>query len=127
MYPSGRWRGYWEQDGVGRQTMRDLFLHFDSGKITGKGHDVVGVFVFEGTYDHQGHVTLIKHYLGQHDVAYSGRYDGEGTIYGQWSIGLPWSYGMDFRGPFALFPDEDPDVADAPILEVALPTKPGAL
>lgn len=117
MYPSGRWRGYWEQAYVGRHTMRDLVLNFSGGMVSGQGHDMVGPFVFSGSYDESGGVALIKQYIGQHQVAYPGRYDGEGTIYGTWNIGPICS------GPFALFPDRQEDLAEAPILEVAIPVK----
>lgn len=117
MYPSGNWRGYWEQEQVGRQTMRDLILNFDGGTVHGQGHDMVGLFTFRGSYDESGGVSLVKQYLGQHQVWYAGRYDGEGTIYGTWNIGPQWS------GPFALFPDRQENVAEAPILEVAIPAR----
>lgn len=117
MYPSGRWRGYWEQEGIGRQTMRDLELSFESGAVRGQGSDAVGLFAFEGHYNSQGAVVLVKKYLGQHNVIYRGTYDGEGTIYGKWNIGAEWT------GNFALFPDKKENIAEAPILEVALPVK----
>jgi hypothetical protein len=106
MYPSGSWRGYWEQAGWGRQPMHELELHFGGGNVRGSGRDVIGRFTFAGTYDYHGLVRLVKQYLGRHQVLYEGTYDGEGTIYGQWSIGDRW------RGPFALSPlrgGADPD------------------
>lgn len=98
MYPSGPWRGYWEQIGIGRQSMSDLILRFSSGQIDGQGIDVVGQFILRGTYDGNGAVMMVKTYLGKHDVLYQGAYDGEGTIHGRWSIGDYWS------GSFALAP-----------------------
>jgi hypothetical protein len=114
MYFSGAWRGYWEQAGFGRQSMFDLTLQFDGGSITGEGYDCIGAFTFAGEYDEQGSVYLVKQYIGRHKVAYNGRYDGEGTIFGHWSIGEFWS------GPFALRPEKFA-VADAPILTIAAP------
>jgi hypothetical protein len=99
MYPSGPWRGYWEQTTYGRQYMEGLTLHFQGGRIEGSGRDVVGAFTFQGTYDGAGTVTLIKQYQGRHQVLYQGTYDGEGTIYGRWSI---WGI---YSGPFALSPE----------------------
>jgi hypothetical protein len=113
MYPSGRWRGYWQQAGFGRQRMRDLVLHFDAGRIEGRGVDIVGPFTFEGEYDETGAVVLVKHYLKRHQVLYRGRYDGEGTIFGEWSIDEQW------RGAFALSPEGFEVPADAPILTIA--------
>jgi hypothetical protein len=106
MYPSGVWRGYWEQPHFGRQPMSDFVLRFADGRVEGEGLDVVGRFTFRGTCDDQGAVVLVKQYLGRHQVLYRGRYDGEGVIHGTWSIGDLWS------GPFALTParsSPDPD------------------
>jgi hypothetical protein len=109
MYPSGSWRGYWEQAGWGRQAMTDLELRFTGGLIEGEGRDVIGPFTFHGTYDERGNVRLVKQYVGRHQVEYLGTYDGEGTIFGRWSIGELWS------GPFALSPLRGPVAPDAPI------------
>src|SRR5690348_13335054 len=95
MYPSGSWRGFWDQAAYGRQTMRDLVLHFSAGRVAGSGVDIVGPFTFDGTYESDGTLNLIKRYP-YHSVNYRGRYDGEGTVYGEWSIGV---YA---RGKFAL-------------------------
>jgi hypothetical protein len=113
MYPSGAWRGYWEQTTWGRQPMHNLVLRFADGTIRGDGVDIIGRFVFQGQYDDSGNVALVKHYAGQHSVRYQGHYDGEGTIYGTWSILSLWS------GPFALSPERFEVPADAPILTIA--------
>ena|SRR6516162_5050374 len=112
MYPSGAWRGYWEQRGWGRQPMEPLFLVFSGGTVRGEGRDIIGAFTFSGSYDNEGHVTLTKQYVGRHSVLYHGTYDGEGTIFGRWSIGEIWS------GPFALSSVAEIDVADEPIYEI---------
>lgn len=111
MYPSGAWKGYWEQDGY-RGTMHPLEFHFAAGRVTGSGYDVVGRFTFSGTYDDSGHVSMVKHYIGAHQVIYEGTWDGEGTIFGQWTISGVWS------GPFALSPDGELNVAELPIMSV---------
>lgn len=67
--------------------MTELRLKFDSGYITGTGRDIIGPFTFHGTIDSQGHVAMIKQYIGQHSVDYVGIYDGEGLLYGDWHIG----------------------------------------
>jgi hypothetical protein len=109
MFPSGPWRGYWEQAGFGREFMHPLVLRFADGIVTGQGSDCVGPFTFEGFYNQDGSVTLVKQYLGQHAVVYQGTYDGEGTIAGRWSIaGL-------LTGPFALSPVVARPGPDAPI------------
>lgn len=98
MYPSGLWRGYWEQPVFGRQPMNDFTLRFAGGAVEGEGHDIVGRFTFRGRYDDRGNVVMVKQYLGRHRVHYRGVYDGEGTIFGTWNIG------DRFSGPFALSP-----------------------
>ena len=96
MYPSGRWFGYLEQPIWGRQLMHELVLHFADGLVRGSGRDVIGRFTFQGQYNEQGVIVMVKQYLGKHQAAvYRGQYDGEGTIFGQWSIGMS-------VGPFAL-------------------------
>lgn len=96
MTNTGAWRGYWEQKGFGRQSMHDLTLQFNGGEVRGTGVDCIGRFTFEGTCDGQGKVVMVKQYLGRHQVLYRGQFDGEGTIFGQWSI---WP--LD-RGEFVL-------------------------
>ncbi|HZY91123.1 MAG TPA: hypothetical protein VFE78_40240 [Gemmataceae bacterium] len=109
MYPSGAWKGFWDQSANGRQEMRGLTLRFVGGTVEGKGRDMVGRFTFRGRYDDQGHVTMVKQYVGRHQVIYEGRYDGEGTIFGQWSIDdMGW-------GKFALSPVRARPAPDAPI------------
>jgi hypothetical protein len=113
MYPSGRWRGYWEQVSWGRQPMQELILRFSSGQVQGHGVDVIGPFTFRGEYDEVGSVVLVKQYFKRHSVLYRGRYDGEGTIFGEWSIDESW------RGPFALRPEKFEVADDVPILAIS--------
>ena len=113
MYPSGVWRGYWEQPVFGRQPMNDFLLRFADGVVEGEGRDIVGRFTFRGTYDDQGNVVLVKQYIGRHRVLYRGRYDGEGAIHGTWSIGEAWS------GPFALSPVRPSPGPDSPIQDIS--------
>jgi hypothetical protein len=82
----GAWKGYWQQRGLGKQSMHDLVLQFGDGAIEGSGVDCVGRFTFQGTCDDHGTVVMIKQYLGRHQVLYEGQFDGEGTIFGRWSI-----------------------------------------
>jgi hypothetical protein len=112
MYPSGAWRGYWEQGAFGRQEMHGLVLRFAGGAVEGEGRDVIGRFTFRGRYDDRGTVALVKQYVGRHEVHYHGTYDGEGTIHGRWHIGENWS------GPFALSPVRGKPAPDAPIREL---------
>lgn len=109
MYPSGIWRGHWDQQDWGRQPMGPLNLRFEHGRIEGEGRDVIGLFTFEGAYDDRGAVRMVKQYVGRHQVHYQGVYDGEGMIFGQWSIPPFWS------GSFALSPVAGTPPTDAPI------------
>jgi hypothetical protein len=118
MFPSGRWRGYWQQKGWGRQAMHNLVLRFEDGLVAGEGIDVVGRFTFAGACGPGGTVVLVKHYPGRHRVVYRGAYNGEGAIVGEWTIG------DHLRGPFALSPEDVEAPADAPILTITA-TPPG--
>ena len=50
-----RWSGWWEQQWLGRQMMRNLTLEVAAdGLVSGGGHDCVGEFTFRGEL----HVTV---------------------------------------------------------------------
>jgi hypothetical protein len=85
--------------------MHGLMLRFAEGVVEGEGRDMIGRFTFSGAYDSEGRVSMIKQYVGRHQVFYAGSYDGEGTIYGQWAIGQT-------TGPFALTPLRGPGAPD---------------
>jgi hypothetical protein len=89
--------------------MHELVLHFSGGLVEGGGRDIIGRFLFHGTCNDKGEVRLVKQYVGRHQVLYVGTYDGEGTIFGRWSIGENQS------GPFALSPLRGWIDPDAPI------------
>jgi hypothetical protein len=112
MYPSGTWRGYWDQTAFGRQPMGPLLLRFNAGRIEGEGRDIIGPFTFAGEFDDHGAIRMVKQYLGRHQVFYEGVYDGEGTIFGEWRIPPLWS------GTFALSPVVGKPRADMPIEEL---------
>ncbi len=77
--------GWWEQGWTGRQYMSDLRMSISGGRVFGSGHDMVGIFTFEGTIDEGGTVVMVKVYP-THNVHYVGKYDGEGTMSGEWEI-----------------------------------------
>ncbi|MCA9259594.1 MAG: hypothetical protein KDA61_10365 [Planctomycetales bacterium] len=87
--------GWWEQGWLGRQAMSPLRLQFFDGSVRGSGADMIGTFTLQGELTTDGEVTLRKRYLRKHEVAYWGRYDGEGCLHGEWSVG-----GM--RGPWMI-------------------------
>jgi hypothetical protein len=93
---TGRWRGWWEQAGIGRRPMYNLTLHMDGGVIEGEGEDCIGPFTFRGHYDAAGNVEMVKQYIGKHRLLYAGTYDDEGGISGRWIYAERWT------GPFAL-------------------------
>jgi hypothetical protein len=74
--------------------MENLRIAFEDGRIRGSGSDMVGPFMLSGIIDAGGTVVIRKQYVGQHEVTYTGVFDGEGTMSGQWNIdGLhgPWA------------------------------------
>lgn len=97
-FPSGPWEGYFLQpDSPGRHVM-ELILTFREGTIRGDGRDVVGEFLFKGTYDREtGKCWWSKRYIGKHDVAYQGYNEGRG-IWGVWEIA------STFKGGFHIWP-----------------------
>lgn len=113
MYPSGAWRGFWQQEGFGRQPMEEFHLTFDNGAIRGRGVDIVGAFTFRGEYDAKGAVSLVKQYLGKHAVTYLGSPDGEGSILGTWTIEQ-----SPYKGPFLMQPVRETKVSDLPIRDL---------
>ena len=80
--------GWWEQDLFGRQPMEKLRISFDAKRIQGAGIDIIGPFSLTGAIEENGAVAIVKRYLGQHSVDYLGTYDGEGSLTGEWRIGL---------------------------------------
>lgn len=116
MYPSGVWRGFWQQEFWGRQPMEAFTLHFRAGEVTGSGVDVVGRFLFTGDYDTKtGAIRLVKQYLGKHQVLYVGHPDGEGCIGGTWTVS---EGGLTTTGPFLLKPELPRPRGDEPIQEI---------
>lgn len=109
MFQSGPWRGFWEQPGFGRQFMENMTLEFESGRIRGRGRDVVGLFTFQGEYTAEGIISLVKQYVGKHYVLYTGSYDGEGVIFGQWHVSENQS------GPFAFQHQQEETTEGLPI------------
>jgi hypothetical protein len=67
--------------------MEHLRVAFSPPRIEGSGTDCIGPFVLEGAIDSSGGVALRKTYVGKHNVAYDGHYDGEGRLWGMWRCG----------------------------------------
>lgn len=112
MYPSGRWDGFWVQSYLGRQAMSAFVLRFAAGRVTGRGHDRVGPFTFEGEYhETTGAVRMVKQYTGKHQVLYVGQPDGEGSIAGTWHL-------TGDSGSFLLRPVLARPTGDEPIQEI---------
>jgi len=120
MFPSGVWRGFWEQEGYGRQPMQDFHLHFRDGLVSGHGIDIVGRFTFHGEFNQKtGVVQLMKQYIGQHQVEYDGRPDGEGCIIGTWTVRMrTGDREYVWTGPFLLQPVVARPSGEEPILEI---------
>lgn len=95
-FPSGPWRGYWEQNLV--RGWMDLHFTFAAGRLSGWGHDALGHFVVHGRYDlATGQVTFEKLIINKHLVNYLGQCRA-GMIAGRWSIP------HDDQGPFRVWP-----------------------
>lgn len=78
--------GWWEQDGYGRQPMHDLVVRVAHDRIFGAGVDVVGRFDLTGELERDGTLEITKRYIGRHTVPYRGWHDGEGRLWGHWSL-----------------------------------------
>jgi hypothetical protein len=104
-FPSGKWTGFWLQRMmVGRQYM-GLWLTFASGRVIGEGCDRVGDFVMSGAYDlRDGRCSILKSYVGSHDVLYDGRNEDDGM----WIWGL-WRLQQLDQGGFHLWPEGEQD------------------
>ena len=118
MYPSGVWRGFWQQEGFGRQTMREFELRFKGERIVGSGTDIVGPFTVRGECNpSNGHVVMVKQYHNKHAVTYDGGPDGEGSIQGTWQIDGSL-FGVTWKGPFLMQPVVAPTPGDDGIREI---------
>jgi len=84
--------GWWEQHVLGRQAMHALALRIAGQTLTGSGTDIVGDFRMSGTLHDGGLVSIDKRYIDGHSVLYTGEHDGEGRMWGLWSI-LGWNGG----------------------------------
>ena len=111
-----KWNGWWEQQGYGRQEMRNLVLNVGlTGETSGGGDDCIGLFTVRGTIFVE--VKLLKQYLGQHSLLYVDTNSGEG-IFGTWRIpGVPMIPGLT-SGRLALFPKGDSASSCAEIREL---------
>jgi len=78
--------GWWEQSFHGRQPMEELRLAVDGRVVDGVGTDLIGPFTLEGHCSADGRVSILKCYLGRHSVRYEGQHDGEGRMWGVWSL-----------------------------------------
>lgn len=119
-FPSGRWRGYFEQ--YGRRTRMTLDLTFARGRLFGDGRDAVGDFMLSGNYDlTSGACEMHKAYLGQHSVEYSGHAAGRG-IAGLWTLSGSRPVPGATSGPFRIWPvGAGEEAAEAVEAEVAAP------
>jgi len=110
----GQWYGqYWQPDGVTSGMVTMLF--FECGKITGEGIDDVGAYRWIGSYSKYSHnnnlaqITMVKNYLGQHSIKYSGYLNKAERIEGEWS-------GFDWTGEF-VFSKKYGDCDTRPIIK----------
>jgi len=103
-FPSGPWTGFFLMPHTGsRRHSTDLQLTFVAGVMTGTGRDYVGPFTIQGKYDlADGKCVWTKHYLGKHNVYYTGFNEGKG-IWGMWDI--PNALAIPCKGGFHIWPE----------------------
>lgn len=90
--------GWWEQVFHGRQPMDGLCLAVEGHDVEGVGTDIIGPFTLQGLVDADGRVSILKSYPGRHAVRYEGQHDGEGRMWGVWSLsGLNGRWMIAFR------------------------------
>ncbi|XP_065651879.1 uncharacterized protein LOC101241070 [Hydra vulgaris] len=90
---SGKAMGYYIQNDIKYEMCFDM-LAFIEGRIAGQGDDKIGSFVIHGEYndngsDANGSFTFKKHYIGKHDVHYSGimmKTETEYSLDGHWMV-----------------------------------------
>jgi hypothetical protein len=121
-FPSGRWTGFYLQYWLpGRHTTK-LELTAAEGQLRATGHDLVGPYTMDGSYDlATGRCEWIKQYVGKHRVTYRGINDGHG-IWGVWEIRLLAGLYLD-RGGFHIWPEgsdvsEESDRTEQVVLEI---------
>lgn len=86
-FPSCFWTGFWQQ--LTLRGKMELGLNFADRMLFGEGRDLVGDFTISGSYDiHTGLCTMLKTYLGHHQVEYDGHVATDG-IRGLWRITYP--------------------------------------
>jgi hypothetical protein len=129
-FPSGPWRGYYEQRGLGGGVGRgrgrmELGLMFRKGRITGSGRDPVGVFTMDGTYDLQSGLCSILKQYATHKVDYRGYNEGKG-IWGQWRINAVFGL-IGSHGPFHIWPVGEGAEAQAEEAEEEVPAGPATV
>ena len=95
--------------------MDEFQLSFTNGEVRGRGIDIIGPFTFRGEYDTAGgSIGLVKQYVGKHAVIYRGEPDGEGSIFGTWSVEND-VFGITFKGPFLMQPAREKRTNELPI------------
>lgn len=101
-FPSGPWSGFYLQPPIPGRFLMVMLLVFKDGHLTGSGRDIIGTFLFKGTYDlASGACRWVKSYLGKHDVFYEGQ-NHEGFIHGAWTIGDAYHA---MHGGFVIWPE----------------------
>jgi hypothetical protein len=98
--PDGEWQGYYNYPSNGIENAMNCFFIFKDRTITGHGSDDIGYYTWNGNYDEDLNVLMIKHY-STHAVKYTG-YADENGIWGDWKI-------FNTAGGFHLWPIKSDD------------------
>jgi hypothetical protein len=98
LLPTGQWNGFYIESHKSQRGWMHQYLEFADDKMTGEGTDYVGPWTLTGVLDLVGQrAKWVKHYVGKHDVNYSGKISGKGIV-GVWDI-----RGVN-EGPFHIWP-----------------------
>lgn len=82
--PNGEWEGFYIYSSKKGEHKMNCFFLFEDGKIKGYGSDDIGNFEWDGYYDEELNINMIKMY-SRHTVNYKG-YADENGIWGTWII-----------------------------------------
>lgn len=86
LLPTGQWNGFYIESHHSKRGWMHQYLEFANGKIVGEGTDYVGPWTLDGVFDKAAEqASWVKHYVGKHDVNYSGKISDKGIV-GVWDI-----------------------------------------
>ena len=82
--PSCEWKGFYVYSANGTKHKMNCFIAFENGSVKGQGNDDIDNYSWNGRYDEDLNVNMIKSYP-THSVLYIGHADENG-IWGKWKM-----------------------------------------